>query len=62
MTAHLFFHSMVHAVQELATAQPGHDASMAPQLDFTHPGVSYPLPPRHLQELYLRFLSSPLQV
>ena len=39
-SVHLSFHVMVHAMQELATAQPGHDASMAPQLDFTHPGVS----------------------
>ena len=47
----LSIHVMLRAMQELATAQPGHDASMAPQLNFTHPGVSYPLSLPHLQEL-----------
>ncbi|CAL5224776.1 g7518 [Coccomyxa viridis] len=30
-------------IQEFATAQPGQDASMAPQMDFTHPGEKPPI-------------------
>lgn len=42
----------ISCFQEFATAQPGQDASMAPQMDFTHPGVSF----FRLTSLYPPFL------